>query len=795
MKKLLIIFALLFGLAQASGATYTVTGELMEKDGTRPIEFATVTLYNAPDSTLLTGALTDSLGRFKITDVPSGTYYIWCKSIGFKDLRTRTFTLKSSSYSLPRLFMLSNEQNLNEVVVTGRKSSYTQKLDRKVFNVGSDLTATTGSLSDLMQNVPSLDVDLDGNISLRGNENVTILIDGKPSALMNSKNRADALQQLAATNVERIEIITNPSAEFKPDGVGGIINIVMKRDRREGLNGTASVNGGNKGRYNAGINLSQQLGKLHLNAGYAFRHDNFERFTNDNRSYSSSFVHQTSHWLGHPDTHTVNIGASCDLSDKDHLDLSASYGRRIFTRNEYLTSIAQDSLNTTTEWYLRNRYAKAHENLWDESAQYAHNYGRFNSEWGVDYTYSSESENEMNNYSTRNLTGTATDSKDNQHVWDYQNLYNLKAYVHHNFSKKLHLTAGYEWEHIRAEQNFHLQDWNGTQFVDNKEESSDFTNLRQTHAFFSTLQWETGKWEMMAGLRAEFTREKLKLLSLDSVMHNNYNGLYPTLHLSRKISAFSQLQLSYSLRVNRPDGEDMNPFAEHINPLSLESGNPNLKPEKIHSLEAAWLWNNNKQTTLSTTLYYRYLTNKITTVSYYIDNGVLLTTKANMNNSREAGAEIILTQSVGKWLSLNADWNGYYNQIDAHKLGYGKNKDTFSWSGQLNANITPWRHFMLQINNTYRSSTLVPQGRRNADFRFNIGAKYDIVKVPGLSVIASVSDLFDTARKSYTLNTPELHQKYKKTRSPRIAYVGLIYNFGQKARKKGSNKIEYDENL
>ena len=255
-----------------------------------------------------------------------------------------------------------------------------------------------------------------------------------------------------------------------------------------------------------------------------------------------------------------------------------------------------------------------------------------------------------------------------------------------------------------------------------------------------------------------------------------------------------ELQLNYSLRVNRPEGSDLNPFAERINPLSLEAGNPNLKPEKIHSLELGWMWNNQKGTSFLSTIYYRYLKNEITQVSKYIDDGVLLTTKENLNSSNSAGVELILNYSSLRWLSVNWNINGFYNQIDASKLGFDKKKDTFSWSTLLNANITPVKHYMIQLNARLRGATLVPQGKRDADCRINLGMKYDITKY-NLSITASVTDLFDTYRKSYTLDTPELKQKVEKRRNPRIFYIGFAWQFGGDKNKKQQTKVEYDEGL
>lgn len=197
---------------------------------------------------------------------------------------------------------------------------------------------------------------------------------------------------------------------------------------------------------------------------------------------------------------------------------------------------------------------------------------------------------------------------------------------------------------------------------------------------------------------------------------------------------------------------------------------------------------------LMSTVYYRYITNQITTVFRYISSGVLLTTKENLQSSQNAGIELIWSCPVTRWFDFNLNANGYYNQIDASKLGFGKNKDTFSYSTLLNANFRPFNHYMVQLNARYRSATLVPQGHRDADVRINLGMKYDIPSI-NLSVIASATDLFDTYHKSYTLDTPELKQKVEKRRNPRILYLGVSWQFGGNKGKKHNANLEYNEGL
>lgn len=795
MKKIILMFiaSLIVSTSIATENNGEIFGQLKVRSSKASIEYATVSIYTTSGNKMLSGTVTDSLGMFHLENIPfRDNCYLLCSYIGLKDVKLHlTMTKEKKSIDMGTIWMDENSEQLAEVVVSGRRPVFVPKLDKKVFNVGQDIMSSSGSVGDLMQNIPSVEVDMDGGVSLRGNSNVTILINGKPSTMMSSKVRSNTLQQLPASTIDRIEIITNPSAQYKPDGSGGIINIVTKKDVKAGFNSSVTVNTGSHDRYNAGINMNYTVGKVNVFGGYAFRQDRYDRSTYDIRQSTTNYIDQTTLGVGRPVSHLFRLGAGINLSAKDYIEVNGSYNHRKFLRNENIESVTEDLNHSQTDYYHRHRDADAKENMWEGNFIYTHNYGNGN-EWGINYTYSSESEDEMNRYSTIH-TATTQPTLDNIHVWDANYLHIVKLHEQCNLSETCKLSAGYELEALKAEQSYHSQDWDGTNFVTNATESSDFRHYRTMHSVYATLEKTFGKWSLMWGLRGEYALISNKLLSLDSTMTQHYINIYPTIHASYKLNAYHDLQLSYSLRVNRPEGEDMNPFAERINPLSLSTGNPNLKPEKIHSLEATWLWHNNKNSSLMTTLYYRYLTNQITSVSRYISNGVLLTTKENLESSYNSGIEMIWDYSVGRWMSFNWNVNGYYDQINAQKLGYGSHKDTFSWSTLLNTNFMPFSHYMLQINTSYHSKTLVPQGYRNADFRVNLGMKYDIPSI-NLSILASVTDLFDTYRKAYTLDTPELKQKVNTRRNPRIFYIGASYTFGSKANKHNT-KLEYDENL
>lgn len=352
-----------------------VTGRVCEKSSGQAIEFATVALHDAATNAMMGGGVTDSAGVFTLTGVGVGSYTVECSFVGCHPVTSGTFTVAKGRVADVGTIYLTEGEQLADVVVEGRRSSFVAHLDRRVFNVGEDVMASSGSASDLMQNIPSVEVDIDGSVSLRGSDNVTILIDGKPSAMVSGKTCADALNQLSASAIERIEVITNPSAEYKPDGVGGIINIVMKKDAKTGLNGSLTANAGSAGRLNAGLNLNYGLRRVNIFGGYAFRRDRYDRTVDDHRTSASGIVEQTTRGLGRPLSHTIRLGLSAHLTDNDQMEIAGSYNRRRFQRDEQVESATTSPTADTTESYSRLRDAMARENMCEGTFRYTHTYG------------------------------------------------------------------------------------------------------------------------------------------------------------------------------------------------------------------------------------------------------------------------------------------------------------------------------------------------------------------------------------------------------------------------------------
>ncbi|MGI6223114.1 MAG: TonB-dependent receptor domain-containing protein [Prevotella sp.] len=792
MTRKLILYVGLFLCCLGVNAEnkWTLTGRVLAKSDQTPLEFATVSLLRS-DSTLADGATTDSLGCFTLKGISSGTYILRYSYVGLSDLFAKVDV--KSDQSLGDIYLDdSHSQQLNEVVVAGHKPTFSQHLDRKVYIASNDIMATSGSISDLLQHVPTLDVDIDGNVSLRGNSNVMILVDGRPSAQMNSKNRGDILQQMSASQIEKIEVITNPSAEYKPDGVSGVVNIITKKNVKPGLNGSVSANVGSKGRYNAGVNVNYHTGRWNFLGAFSYKKDRYDRMTQDDRTYSDHVIHQNQYGLGHPTSYQTNLGFGVNITNQDRFEAQGGYNRRHFLRSEDIHSNDDSNDGNRLSTYHRTRSADATENNWNGSLHYSHTYGEEN-RIDVDYAYNSLAEDEGNDYHTITQTdSTSTDLLENQHVWDAMYLNTASARWEHHFGKNWVLKAGYELEAERRVQRFHLSNFDGTSYVPDAAHSSDFANKRIIHSLYTTLQFTLHQWEFLAGLRGEYVTQRSHLYTLDSLTRQHYCNVYPTLHASWHMNKQHTLMLSYSLRVQRPDGDWLNPFAESINPLSLRSGNPDLEPEKTHSFEVGWQWETEAGTNLMATLYERYTINEIVWTSHNLDNGQLLSRPENAKSHNAAGVEIVWSHPVSRWLNFNCNLNGFYSQITQTTQGSGGNHNSWSWSMLVNANLTPWKNFTLQLNTRYRSRRALSQGYRKGDFRMNLGAKYDIPKWK-LSFIASVTDLFDTYKRSQELDTGDMKQRVEMRRNPRIIYVGAVWNFG--LQKKKNNEIKYDEGL
>jgi outer membrane receptor protein involved in Fe transport len=796
---LFIIFSI--NLVAQNHSSRSVVGTVLIESTKKPLEFVNVVVLNQSDSTLVTGAVTDSKGKFEIDNVPTGTYFIKYSMLGYEEKQSDDFSIDSKQPEMDfgKIYLKETALNVGDVTVTSQRMTFVNSIDRKVYNVQQDILSKTGSASDLLQNIPSVQVDIDGTVSLRGSENVLILLNGKPSPLM-GKNRAEVLQQMPANSIERIEVITNPSAKYKPDGTSGIINIVMKKDVGTGLNGTASANAGNHDRYNASINLNYNPGRYNIFGSYSIRLDQRNSFTTDRQTQFDStgnlsgYHNEDGSTYARPLSHVVALGMDYRLDTANSFGLSGNYRYRSFTRTGTLPEVTMDANSVTTQNYDRLRYDPEYEKEMGGNVYFQHDFEGENHKVRAEFNVSQQPEQEDNHYTDVYRFPTTPSTYDNMRIYQNDDQKQFTIDYSDRFSEKSTFEIGYAGDFNNRDMNYV-----GTyvdpmqQLVPDLTKTTHFTYNETIHALYATYENSIGTLTFLGGFRAEQSFINANLVSKDSVITNDYLKLYPTLHLSYKISPLIELQLNYSRRANRPEGDDLNPFPEYQDPRNVRAGNPRLLPEFIHSVEFGVQWQNDNLTIVPS-VFYRNKYNGFTRVISLLNDTTILTTQENLASDQSAGFELVVSGNISNTFSANLSTNAFYEQIDATNLGFSGNKSAVSWSGNLNCNLNLATATMIQMNTNYRSLRLTPQGEFKPSFVMNLGVRQDLFD-DKFSLVMTVSDILKTLKRELNLDTPLLVENTITNRDTQIIYFGITYHFGAPTKKAKDKSLQYDNGL
>lgn len=793
------VFLLSINPLLAQPGKTNVTGTIVDQTSRQPIEFVTVVLLNKKDSTTIKGTITDKKGEFIIKEILPGNYLIRYSYIGYNNFTAQelkiTGTQKNTNLGIVELS--SDAKKLNEVVVATTKTTLNTSIDRKVYNVDQDIMSKSGAASDILKNIPSVEVDIDGQVSLRGSADVMILINGKLSPLM-GKTRAEVLQSLPANSIERIEVITNPSARYRPDGTSGIINIVLKKNIKPGWNGTVTANAGNKDRYNGNISLNYNPGKMNLFGSYSLRQDNRKRTNKIDRIYFdsagklSSYYNETNISKLRPVTHFANLGLDYNFNAQNSFGISADYFDRKLTRHDVINKFTYNDQQTLIENYDRFRYDPEFEKQTNVTAFFERKFKKEDHELRVEFNNSISTEAEDNHYwnvyylpaRPTDLDNTLIKLKDNESQLTID--YTLPI----NESSSMEL--GYDGSFLKEDLDFYGEYYDTAQriFIKDAVKTNLFLYKESVQAIYVTYQKSFEAFGFSVGLRAEQVNLKGNLVTIDSLIQNNYFKLYPTLHLSYEIDDDNELQLNYSRRINRPDPDELNPFPEYRDPRNLYAGNPKLLPEIINSVEFGYKWKN-KNYSFVPSIYYRYRTNGFTEVIKPINDSTLLTTSENLSNDQSAGLELIFSAKAKKFFSGNLSGNIFYNQIDASNLGYAQNKSIVSFSANMNTTFTVTKTSMIQLSGNYRSARLTPQGKVYPRFVANMGLRQDMLKKK-LALTLTVSDLFASGKDKRDLNSQYLNQNSLGRRDVQIFYIGVSYRFGKTIKQPKEEKLQFD---
>jgi outer membrane receptor protein involved in Fe transport len=801
MRPTLVFHFLLFCLCSLSPVTAqptgsgAITGRLVDAGG-QPTPGAAVSLLERATDRVLRSVSTDPQGEFAFNNVAIGDYTVSYGSA--QDIAFATVSTATPSVDLGALTPAMDPAiMLQKLEVSARTDAFYNSIDRKVYNVGKDVTSATGSASDLLQNIPSIQVDVEGEVSLRGNENVTILINGKSSAMM-SRNRAEALEQMSADRIERVEVITNPSAKYKPDGTGGIINIILKQEGNTGWSATARVNVSESDRYNASLSGTYNPGRFSLFGSASFRRDNRPRSVSQQRIQldgagnvtSSSSQSSAETWK--MESERVEFGGTYHLGDNTELGASFTVGTREMDRYSLQQNTTRNAAGGTARDFERERRGGESDEDFEVNLTFDHTFQATGAELTVELDHETDSEEGEDLFTNRYRTPLQPDELERTQNKESEDETELTADYTRELSAGAKLEAGYALSAGKTD-----LDTTGAFFdaptnawVINPLTTNRFIYKSVVNAFYATYARPFGDFGAMGGLRFEHTDATADQATASIVDENDYARLYPSLHLTYDLTPAHQLQLSYSHRVQRPDSWDLNPFPQYDDPLNLYAGNPDLEPEDIHSIEAGWQYRQDDTTYLAS-IYRRYRYNGISDVTRLINGTTLFTTRENLATSRSTGIELGATTRVREKLALNLSANIYREQIEAGNLGFTNRRTTTAWDAKLNANWELSKSWVIQATSSYRARRLTPQGERRPTHLTNLGARFNLPNRK-TSLVLTVSDVFESFKDRTVLDTPTLRNETVRTRSARIIFVGFIHHFGKSSKENGE-ELPFDD--
>ena len=806
------------GIQNAGGAgprppIGTLTGRVVDGSTKQPLEFATVTLYRAKDSSIVTGAATDAKGGFAVADIPAGMYRAKIEFIGYKPTwRDKLlFTPANPRTDLGDLTLASAAETLDAVTVTAEKAVFQNSIDKKVFNVDKNLIGQGGSATDILQNVPSVSVDIDGNVELRGSGNVRVLIDGKPSALTGA-SRADVLRQLPASSIESIELITNPSAKYDPEGMAGIINIVLKKIRAAGLNGTVTAGVGSVlNKYNASTSMNYRKGNINIFASYAYRHDDRTQggYLQRYAPYTDTAypAHHLYNYLQSADgrqfgnSHLAKAGIDWNVSPKTTLGVAGTLGTNGGIEDELLTVTGRDSSDALHRIYKNTRLEGRYTLNYDANLNFRHVFAP-KRELTADATYSAANSTNLLDSYHRDYDPTTENLDPYYHAHLDRNQQQLNNYVltaQADYTHAISETAGkfetgYRYTNRSIDNNnvYSVRTDGNDAFTVDKSRSADFVYTEQINAVYGTYTNSWGRFGVQPGLRLEQTSTLGTVTGVqDSTFRQHYYSVFPSLNVTYKPTLQQEFRVSYSRRINRPGMEQLNPIGDFSDALTRRVGNPALLPEYVNSYELGYAHNWEKHS-LTAALYYREITNQINRYAYFDPTtGITYNTNANTGSRRNYGAELIGRTELAKWWTLTGNVNAYQSDINtgtANGTTSTANSSGFTWNARLLSNMTLPADFQLQISGNYSAPSILPQGTFYGFSSADFGIRKRLMKGKG-SLALNVSDVFNTAHFEGHLHDTGFSQVFYRKRETRIATLSFSYTFGNgkaEARRRRS---------
>lgn len=769
---------------QTPNAEGRITGRVIMTSSERPLADATVTVRNPADSSLVTGGVTDSTGAFAINDVPIGTYTLRVSFVGFATKRITDVRLTRSrpERELGTISLPEKTAQMDEVTVSAERPAMSVQVDRTVYNTDRQLVTAGGSARTVLQDLPSIQVDIDGTISFRGNEGVIVHINGEPTSL-SGQSLANFLQSLPASSVERVEVIPNPSAKYRPEGAAGIINIVLKRNRSAGWSGGVTAGGGTNESYSFSGNVGYQSGAWRMFANYGFRGGSEDeggtRLRRNLTEDPTEVLDQSSTQSETDRGHTLNTQLEYRPSDATSFSAETVLSTDAETSEQRMNTTFSTTGGTLLDRYARLTNEDSGEQSIDTRLSMNHDFAPDDHNLEAELRYESEWQDEDGAYKEYNLTAAKALGPIRQRERENMTEREQEGTLELDYVRPLGrftLETGYQGEWSMEDNDQAFEIFNADTDAWHTQEVSSFDFEEQTHAVYGLLTTPLGSsFEVKAGARAEQALTTFTLPARDDSYDNNYFSVFPSAFLTYTPNEKYQARLSYSKRVRRPNSWQLNPIDDNEDPNFRHQGNPQLGPEYIHSFELS-LTRKWTPVTLSVNPFFRRTVNEIDRRRRYEGN-VTISTFDNFASSNSYGLEVVTSLQLENWVRGNVSVNAHRVVTDGSNFTTDRSNDAMAYSGRANLTFSLGPGFDLQLSQFYRAPMDIAGGRMGAWTSSDVALQKQLFDGQG-SLSLRASDVFDAMNFNLEQQLDGRYTQSTRDWSERQIMVTFSYSFG-----------------
>jgi outer membrane receptor for ferrienterochelin and colicins len=805
MRNLKIIFSLLafltttlfYSQEKPQGKKIIISGKIIEKDTNLPLEYTSISLFNTKSNKITAGGITNDKGDFSFEANP-GNYNVKVDFISFKPLEIKDQTFTENT-NLGTIKLQSDATQLQEVEIRSEKTTVEIKLDKKVYNVGKDLMVKGGTISDVLDNIPSVAVDVEGNVSLRGNDNVRILIDGKPSSAININ---DALRMIPADAIDKVEVVTNPSARYDAEGGGGLLNIILKKGKTNGLNGTFIATTGDPANHGLSGTLNYKTDEFNLFTTQGYANKNNPGTSLVETDYlnpavgAPNFIKETRETDRISNNYNGNFGMDWFLDKSTTWTNTLNYRKSSGKNQDNVFFVNEYNNPSSNNFQTRVSYEDSKSKNLEYTSNLIKKFKKDGHKLNVDLLFSINRDDNIADIldSSTGTDGTFNIQKKNRNL--------IQADYVLPFGKSMQLEAGYKGDF--QEQNTDVTVYNvgilSTQFTNN------LIYKEKVNAFYSQFGFKINKFSYLFGLRWEDSNIDINQITTNNFNNKKYNNFFPSAFVTYEISDKTNVSLSYSRRIQRPRDRQINPFSNYSSNINIFQGNPDLNPAMTDALDFGFLkiWS---KLTLSTSLF----VNKTNDVFQFVrrESGlfvggtpVIISSPINLATQYRSGFELNLNYSPYKWWKLNSNFNfsrietqGDYTftSFNGNVITQDFNNTASNWSTRLTSKITLPYKIDWQTNGNYEGPQDNAQGRRLGNFAMNLAFSKDVLKDKG-TIAFNINDVFNSRKRIMETNIPGLINSYAEMQwRKRQVTLSFTYRFNRLKTEKEKPKRSQDD--